>query len=184
MTAALIPAFILLTALFSVLHGANRVQKGWCIVFHAVACTVAAWMLLPLPYALAGGVAALLYWAALRRGKQARAELDFMSGKIWVGLDDISRNYWPALTGVPGLIYTGHYWMAGVLVGLMFLPALVSAECNVRTEFGADWQARDNLYVQKHNKPRFWEMRRATEIASGITGGFWSACLVITAAGV
>ncbi len=182
MIAALL--LILITTLFSILHGANRIQHGWAITFHAIACTVAALVLLPLPYALAGGVAALLYWVVLRRGKQARAELDYMSGKPWVGLDDIARNYLPVLTGVPGLIYTGHYWFAGLLVALMFLPALVSAECTIRTEFGYNWQARDALYVAQHNKPRFWEMRRATEIASGITGGAWIAGLVILVQGI
>lgn len=52
------------TALASAAHGGNYARKGWVVALHM----------------LAAPLAAPLFWGVLRRGKQARAELDVIAG--------------------------------------------------------------------------------------------------------
>lgn len=63
--------FALITAIASALHGGNHASKGFIMAGHI------AWSTLASPFAV---IAAPLFWLCFRRGDQARAELDYMSG--------------------------------------------------------------------------------------------------------
>lgn len=60
----LIPYAALLTALASAAHGGDYLGKGWIMLIHT--------LLFP---------PAILFWMFLRGSKQAKAELDYMTGK-------------------------------------------------------------------------------------------------------
>lgn len=55
----------LATAVASAAHGGEYGRKGWVILLHFLVCPLVA----------------PIYWLAFRRGKQAKAELDYYSGK-------------------------------------------------------------------------------------------------------
>jgi predicted Co/Zn/Cd cation transporter (cation efflux family) len=83
MTAVLIVCYVLVaalsTAIASAAHGGNHLPKGWVVALHF----------------LAAPFAAPVFWTFLRRGKQARAELDYLTGRG--SLSAVAASYPPGL---------------------------------------------------------------------------------------
>lgn len=74
--------FAFVTAFASALHGGDHVTKGVAMAIHAIAA------LLCSVYAV---IPAAVFWLFLRRGKQARAEIDYIYGIT--GTENIRKAY-------------------------------------------------------------------------------------------
>lgn len=74
--------FALVTAFASALHGGDHATKGVAMAIHAIAA------LLCSVYAV---IPAAVFWLFLRRGKQARAEIDYIYGIT--GAENIRKAY-------------------------------------------------------------------------------------------
>lgn len=142
---------ILATA--SALHGHNTLSKGVLIAASAVIWGALTFLLTSAIWlSLVATFMSVAWWFVLRGGKQASLELDYM--------DTINKPH-PRLKQV----MAAHYWTG-------WLTCLSLELFNYSTAWGKKlgW-----------NHGRFWDVRRPTEIATGLTGDaiIWGtlACL-------
>lgn len=167
---ALIPIFAALSAM----QGANTLPRGVLMALHVAACALVAYLAGAGWYSLGFAVIApAMFWLLLRGGWQAGEELDYMAGKYWASLWWVAAFHLPHLAVTLAVMgygaYLGH-WQAFVGAGFALaaypLPLLALTRWN--------YEKTPKLM----NTGKFWDVRRPTEIATGISGGVQSAAML------
>lgn len=171
-------ALVPITALLSALQGFNAVSKGYLIAAHVFSCTILGYLAGLSWIPLAGVSVAVpgLFWVALRGGAQAEEELDYMARKPWASLGRV------AIVHAPHLIFTLAFIGYGVWRGQWYLlawavAALVSAALPLLALRVWNYDTKPGLI----NTGKFWDVRRPTEIATGLAGGVAGAAIMATA---
>lgn len=174
-------ALIPLTALLSALHGNDTLGKGWLIAIHVISFTVLGYLsgLSYLHSAFAGVAVPVLFWFVLRGGWQAEEELDYMAGKPWASLRRVAVSHAPHLAITLGFlgygIYLGHWQsVVGAVASCLAyaLPMLALTRWN--------YEKSPKLI----NTGKFWDVRRPTEVCTGISGGIQGAAILATATAI